>query len=894
MTAGVVAVAAPVADRVERAEAELEEAAGRALQLASRDPAAATALSRSLLDRARRDGHWPVVSTLERALGVAAVNRSEIDEAVVHLRAAVAAGRRAASPTRIGEARMGLASALALQGHPGQAIRQIDAAVRHLDGVEAARAGVQRAAILQDLGRDDAALEELRRALPVLRRAEDAEWAVRALSNRSLIHARRRSFGVAEADQRDAHQLCLQYGLELPAAYADQALGRVKAQRGDVPAALRHFAAAEERYRRFGLLEASILVDKAQVLLSVRLLDEARSTAEAAIEAYRNQKRDFHLPEAQLLLSTVALVQGDCETAAASAVGAVEGFRRVGRDTSLPLARYAHFQALAGGDPRRLTPARAARAAEDLAALGWQIPSLEARILAGRMALDRGQHTAARRHLSLAARTRRSGPAAVRARAWLAEALLRRADGRRAAAQSALRAGLRIVENHQATFGATDLRAHASVHRVSLTGSGLRMSLEDRRPREVLWWAERGRASALLLRPAHPPDDEELARDLADLRSTMAEIDEARQAGRPTDAGIRRQVLLERRIRDRGRTLEAGVEPRRMSHTQADLVAALDDHGLIEFVHSEGHVHAVTVSGGRFRLHALGPLDALRQPLAHVPFALRRLAQPRAGEAGRVAAGEVLRRAAAGLDDLLLRPLRNEIRDRPLVVVPPGQLQSVPWSILPSCRGRPVTVSPSATLWLRAVCQPAPEPRSDVVVVAGPGLPGATAEAETIAGLHPGSRLLSGADATVAAVAACMDGAALVHLAAHGNLRPDNPLFSSLTLADGPFTVYELERLRRPPHHLVLAACDTGRSQVVAGEELLGFGAALLGGATTTLIAPIVPIDDAQTVALMEAFHRGLRSGRRPAPALAAAQQGLDAADPAAAAAAAFVCLGAG
>jgi CHAT domain-containing protein len=56
-----------------------------------------------------------------------------------------------------------------------------------------------------------------------------------------------------------------------------------------------------------------------------------------------------------------------------------------------------------------------------------------------------------------------------------------------------------------------------------------------------------------------------------------------------------------------------------------------------------------------------------------------------------------------------------------------------------------------------------------------------------------------------------------------------------------------------------------------------------------------VPVPDAATVPLMRSYHQGLRAGRSPAEALAAAQSGLDAEDTAGgAAAAAFVCLGAG
>lgn len=879
------------------ANGALQASADRALHLAAVRPADARDLGESVLRSARRIGAWGVVSTGERAVGVASMSLGDTDGAVAHLRAAVAAGRRAGSRRLAGEARMSLGSALVFRGRPDAAVRAIEAAIGDLQGVSAARARVQRAAILQELGRYDAALDELRRTLPVLRRADDAEWAVRALSNRSLIHAARRTFRAAEADLLDARRLCLDNDLELPAAFAEQNLGCVKALRGDVPAALRCFDAAQERYQGLGIVEPSLLVDRAEVLLSVRLLEEAREAAEAAVAAYQQQKRHVHVPEAHLLLSTVALVQGDTPAARSSADAAIRGFRSLGRTNSVALARYARVQAMVAASPDAARPGQAAAAADALETAGWPVPALEARVMAGRMALEQGRPALARRHLSQASRGRRSGPAAARARAWLAEALLRRTDGQRAAAMAALRAGLRIVEDHQATLGATELRAHVSVQRGALARSGLRMALEDRHPRRVLWWAERGRASALLLRPAQPPEDPDLARDLADLRSTMSEIEEARGEGRSDEALVSRQVRLERRIRDRCRTLEAGGgNGVRRGQSMDGLVAALDGAALVEYVALAGTLHAVTVAGGRFRLHALGSTDDVRQALTHVPFALHRLATPRGSSHGREAAATaVLRHAATVFDDLLVRPLLKAVGDRPLVLAPTGALQSLPWSILPSCRGRPVAVTPSATLWHRAATgrRAGPDPR--VVVVAGPGLPGAVTEAAAVAALYPRSTLLSGQEATAVTVAGWLDGADLVHLAAHGTVRSDNPLFSSLVLADGPFTVYELERLEQEPHHVVLAACDTGRPQVVAGEEVLGFGAALMGGGTATLVAPVVSVPDAETVPLMLAYHEGLRAGRAPAEALASAQVHVSTGDSAqSAAAAAFICLGAG
>jgi hypothetical protein len=308
-------------------------------------------------------------------------------------------------------------------------------------------------------------------------------------------------------------------------------------------------------------------------------------------------------------------------------------------------------------------------------------------------------------------------------------------------------------------------------------------------------------------------------------------------------------------------------------------------------------LYAITVVRGRVRLHSLGRLEDILRDLTFAPFALRRLARLPGGSSGAnaQAATALLRDAAGRFDQLLLRPLRNEIGDRPLVVVPTGPLQALPWSILPSCAGRPLSVSPSAGVWQEAVTRKAPDVDGRVVVVAGPGLPGALSEAGDVAALYPRSTLLTGEAANSAAVAEGSNGAAILHLAAHGVLRSDNPLFSALTLSDGPFTIYEIERLSQPPRHVILAACDTGRHHVVASDEVLGFGAALLGGGSSTVVAPVVAIPDSSTVPLMRAYHRGLIRGYRPAEALADAQAAIQAEDTAQwAAAAGFICLGAG
>src|SRR5664280_2581119 len=102
---------------------------------------------------------------------------------------------------------------------------------------------------------------------------------------------------------------------------------------------------------------------------------------------------------------------------------------------------------------------------------------------------------------------------------------------------------------------------------------------------------------------------------------------------------------------------------------------------------------------------------------------------------------------------------------------------------------------------------------------------GCAAEVAALAEHYGDALALTGAAATAPAVLAGADGARLVHLAAHGCFRADNPLFSCLELADGPLMVYDLEMLRAAPRQLVLSACDSGLSDVRPGGELMGLAA---------------------------------------------------------------------
>jgi CHAT domain-containing protein len=250
----------------------------------------------------------------------------------------------------------------------------------------------------------------------------------------------------------------------------------------------------------------------------------------------------------------------------------------------------------------------------------------------------------------------------------------------------------------------------------------------------------------------------------------------------------------------------------------------------------------------------------------------------------RTSARGSLRRSLERLDRRLVAPL--DLPDAPVVLLPPGRLASLTWAGLPSLRGRPLTTAPSASTWLGAHARYLSVP-GPVVAVAGPGLRRAEAEVDQVARSWPGCQTLRSDEATVHQFLSGINGAQLVHVAAHGRHQRENPLFSSIRLADGPVVGYDLDRVPDPPQQVVLSACDLGQATVRPGEEALGLTRAFLHSGSSTVISGVAKVSDRGAADLMADYHRRLAGGAAPAYALAEALEAADEPTP-------FACFGAG
>jgi CHAT domain-containing protein len=216
-----------------------------------------------------------------------------------------------------------------------------------------------------------------------------------------------------------------------------------------------------------------------------------------------------------------------------------------------------------------------------------------------------------------------------------------------------------------------------------------------------------------------------------------------------------------------------------------------------------------------------------------------------------------------------------------LVIVPHGLLHQIPFHALFDgerylLERFEISYAPSARVY--SLCQEKASQRSGhalVMSVADPLIPAVEKEARAVAKHLPGVEVLSDEQATSDALRSASSGSSILHLACHGLFRADNPMFSSLKLHDGWLTAADVMRLDLAGTIVTLSACESGRNEVIAGDEPIGLTRAFLGVGASTVVVSLWLVQDEATALLMDKYYERLCSNVRPVEALRGAQLAL-------------------
>lgn len=120
----------------------------------------------------------------------------------------------------------------------------------------------------------------------------------------------------------------------------------------------------------------------------------------------------------------------------------------------------------------------------------------------------------------------------------------------------------------------------------------------------------------------------------------------------------------------------------------------------------------------------------------------------------------------------------------------------------------------------------------------------------------------------------------ILHIAAHGQHRLDQPDLSYLQLADGQLYADDLLQQDLSYELVTLSACETGKANVSAGDELIGLGRGFLYAGAGALLASLWQVADVSTMQFMERMYIALRAGVSKSAALREAQMWLLRQDP--------------
>jgi tetratricopeptide (TPR) repeat protein len=838
-------------------------------------------------------------STARQAAGIVLRDFGDSAAGLREMRTALRLAQRTGSPDREADVLATLGLTLFYAGRTNDALAAFDRAVQMATGVVTGRVLYRRSIVLWNIGRHQAALDDVRRAITVLRRAGDKVWTARALGVKGNVYLTMGQTARADAAFRAAGFLYAETGQVLEAIYSVQNRGEAATAAGDLPAALSFLDEAATRYRPFGV-PAELAVDRCLVLLAAGLASEALAEADSAIGDIE-RVHGWATKRTELLLTAAhcALAAGQPQVALERAQAAYRLFRAERRNTwHLAHSGLVLVQARYAAEPASARLLHAARSAVTRLETVASADAAQGHLLAGRVALELGRAEDAERHLVAAGLSRRRGPALARASGWLAEALRAQAAGDPGRLLAACRGGLAILDEHRVTLGASELRALATSHGSELALLAQRQVVRAGRPRLLLSWSDRWRATALAVPPVRPVADAELNAGLAALREVTRQLEKTRRVSTVSASAQVEHLMLQREQKRLEGVVRASALRARGIADQApaslDIPELLDRLGtaqLVDIVDIDGALHVLICRGGRVRQFAAGRADDAIQAAAFARFALRRLARSRPDD-DLASASAILAAAGPKLQDALLGPAARYLGDWPVIIVPPGKLHAIPWALLPALRDRVVSVTPSASAWLRAHGTRPPS-RRHVTLACGPGLGTEGAEVPKVAGLYDDVTVLADGEATAEKVLHALDGTWLAHIAAHGTFRADSPLFSSLRMHDGPLTVYDFEQLASAPYRLVLSSCDVGAAAATGADELLGLVSSLLPLGTAGIIASAGPLNDNAVVPVMLDLHRHLHAGKTLAEAVHAMRSGLNGDPIEHATAASLVALGA-
>jgi CHAT domain-containing protein len=773
---------------------------------------------------------------------------------------------------------------------------------RYGDPLRLARLDGTMGNILARQNRFPEALVFYQRARETLMNVGEPRDVAAVLSNLAVCYMSLNEFDTAMQTYQDARLYCETNDMPLLVAQLDYNIAYLHYLRGEYTRALELYRAAEEQSERVGdrYHRALCDLDRSEIYLELNLSDEAGELASRALATFDELGLVYEAAKSVTNLAIATSHDNDVPSALQLFERARTLFAKEGNHVRLGLVDF--YQALVlFRDGKYLQAQRLCQSALQLFSK-WSTPAKAAmcELLLARLELEAGDPKAAELACRAALQKADSIQSPILSyQAYFVLGLIREAQRDQRAAYAAFdkaRAGLEHLRSH---LGAEDLKVAFLKDKLAvyeaLVSICIAAGSDNQRQEKAFGYIEQAksrsladliafRASNLTPRVESPLTDEvRKLRQQISAHYRQIEQEEVKREKR----SARRIDVLRKRVRAlESRLINSLNAVRRTDQEFASLQGGaafgIDEirevltpqTTLLEYYQARGQIYACVLTRERLDVVPIASAVIVRKLLRLLQFQLSKVALgPNylgAKEPPRGATDSHL----AELYTILVAPVRNRLQTEHLVIVPHDLLHYLPFHAL-NDGGQALidtfslSYAPSASVY-RLCCMKRPPSEGKALIMGVPDsrAPFIAEEIDAVAKTFPGARVFLGEEASAERLVAYGSTSPFVHIATHAQFRRDNPMFSSVRLGSGPFSVIDLYQLRLSAELVTLSGCSTGLNAIVGGDELLGLVRGLLYAGAAAVLLTLWDTHDVSAAAFMESFYKHLKTSPNKAGAV--------------------------
>ena len=690
-------------------------------------------------------------------------------------------------------------------------------------------------------------------------------------------------------------------------AEIEASMGNLALFRGKFNQALKYLEFSRQKYETLKMPHQTAIAELeiADVYLELNLLEEAFSIYKKVVEQLRHLKMQSEEARARANFGRVAVLRNDLSTARKQLKRAAQLYILEKNKVGAATVKIAQAN-LELTQKNYRTSLQIAKEIENLLSSSENLRhKLSARFIKAEALRNLGEDAEAAKQLReiFADSVKFEQPnTAQSAQISLGKIAVAQNDFRRA--EKHFKRAIQLIETLRAPLAAEEFRIAFLANKLAPFECLTKIYLSENKIEKAFLMIERARARVLsenlgesFTAAVNPKASKTLQKKLETLReelnwfySRLNRADESDIKNLQAEAGRREKLIADvmRQIestRSNNAAVRAdfgGRTAKEESQNFKHLQKSLDEQkALIEFVNLDGVLSAFVVTGGKIQYldnlaresDVLSLLESLHFQFGALRYGAKNLEN---------FTGELKNRADFYLRKLyekLFAPLKNFVGERDLVIVPVGATHYVPFHALFDgehylIEEREIVHAPGATVWRFLASKR--QKKSDHALLIGyadASIPLVNREIESLQKIFPDAECYTGERANVAAFMNNAPRFDVLHLACHGEFRPESPLFSSLHLADGRLTVRDISALKLKAELVTLSACETGVHKVFAGEEILGLARGFLTAGAKSLLLSLWTVNDEATTELMQTFYEQRRTGKSAAKSLQIAQR---------------------